>query len=363
MPSQKYRVAVVGGAGTWGRRYLRAYANHPNCEIIALVDRARERRGAFADHYGVKVVYDTVDDLLAHDTPDIVSLILPVAQNPDAVIACAEAGVKVVSCEKPIAVELSRADAMVRVCQERGTAFGCGTAYWDAPYLLETTDWIQAGNMGRLTGTAIPGGLPREVSGGGCVQLTMMRLLTGMEVEWVEGWTLPPESGWMPPLEFSETETDSPAFGQMGLSGGIICEIPEPRPEQRVSCPVSVTGSNGHVWVTSPKPVLIHGVGATSTPVYPEFLDTSRADGFTSAIERLMRAFDTGEEAICSGHDYRQALEIAIALKQSAHHGHERIRLPLEDRSLRLFPHPYRLKGGDVAGWESIGYTGPPQVE
>ncbi len=43
MPTKKYRVAVVGGAGTWGRRYLRAYANHPDCEIIALVDRARDR--------------------------------------------------------------------------------------------------------------------------------------------------------------------------------------------------------------------------------------------------------------------------------------------------------------------------------
>ena len=30
---------------------------------------------------------------------------------------------------------------------------------------------------------------------------------------------------------------------------------------------------------------------------------------------------------------------------------------------MRIFPHPYRLQGGDVAGWESIGYTGPPQLD
>ena len=62
-----------------------------------------------------------------------------------------------------------------------------------------------------------------------------------------------------------------------------------------------------------------------------------------------MRAVDTGEDAVCSGHDYRQALEIAIALKQSAHHGHGRISLPLEDRSLKIYPHPYRLK---AAMWQ-----------
>jgi hypothetical protein len=58
----------------------------------------------------------------------------------------------------------------------------------------------------------------------------------------------------------------------------------------------------------------------------------------------------------------RQSLEIAIALKLSADSGHQRISLPLEDRSLKLLPHPYRLLGGDVAGYESIGYPGPPSL-
>ena len=57
------------------------------------------------------------------------------------------------------------------------------------------------------------------------------------------------------------------------------------------------------------------------------------------------------------------SLEVAVALKQSAQADHQRIFLPIEDRSLGVVPHPYRLKGGDVAGWQSIGYTGPPQID
>ena len=59
---RKYRVAVVGGAGAWGRRYLEAYAGHPDCEIAGLVDRARDRRQEFADHYGIDAVFDDVEE-------------------------------------------------------------------------------------------------------------------------------------------------------------------------------------------------------------------------------------------------------------------------------------------------------------
>ena len=363
MPEKKYRVAVVGGAGTWGRHYLRAFAEHPDCEIVALVDRARDRRQAFAAHYGVEAVYDTVDELLARDVPDMVSAILPVAYTHDAVIACAEAGVKVVSCDKPIAVELARADAMVRVCRERGTAFGCGTGHWNAPYLPETVEWIRAGNIGALIAAAIPRGLVAEVSGGGCAELAQMRFLTGMEVEWVEGWTLPPEPGYRAAEATLDTEVDCPAWGRLGLSGGIVCEICKPPTDPKAVCQSAATGENGQVWIARPRPVLIQGKGAESTPVFPDFFDEPQPENFLMpVIEQLMRAFDTGEECECSGRDYLQALEIAIALVQSAHRGHERMALPLEDRSLKLYPHPYRLHGGDRAGWESIGYKGPPEV-
>jgi predicted dehydrogenase len=358
---KRYSVAVVGGAGTWGRKYMRAYAQHPDCDIVAMVDLARDRRQRFADHYGAKAVYDTVDELLAKEVPDIVSVVLPVAESPAAVIACAEAGVRAVSCEKPIAVSLEEADEMVRVCRELGTALGCGTAFWDARYVVEAVRWVRAGNIGRLTSAAIPLLGARndsrgcEVSGAGCVELTLLRFLTDMDVEWVEGWTLPGDPAWWLPAGAEDWELDGGAYGRLGLSGGIICEIPEPGGRGRVPCLVSACGENGQVWIAGRKPVLVRGHGARSTPVHPEFLNAPRTRCVPSAVRRLLEAFDTGGEALCSGHDYRQALEIAIALKTSARRGHERVHLPLEDRSLRIFPQPYRLEGGDAVGWDRLG--------
>ena len=349
-----YRVAVVGAAGMWGRRYLKAYAEHPACQIVGIVDRARDRRQAFAEHYGVPAVWDSIDELLEDELPDIVSVILPVSSSPDVVIRCAEAGVRVVSCEKPIAVTLAEADRMVEVCRASGTALACATAFWEVPCFLDTVDWIRSGSIGGIVEAGIPGGLPEEVSGGGCPQLVMLRKLLGAEVDWVEGWTDPEDA--------AHPDVDCTAYGRLGFPGPVVCHVPLP-PPGGTACRVSARGERGAVWVSPPKPVLVSGSGVLSTPVYPDFLEKVQPENmFVPVIERLFKAFDERGEAACSGHDYRQALEIAIALKLSAQLGHERVFLPLEDRSLGIRPSSYRLLGGDVAGWGTGGYRGPPGV-
>ena len=330
MEEKKYRVAVVGGAGTWGRYYTRACAEHSRCELVALVDRARERRERFAGHYGIPRTCDSIEELLAYEVPDIVTASIPVAWIHDTVVACAEAGVRAVSCEKPIDFQLSRADETVRICRERGTAFGCGTAHWGEPFLPETAAWLR-------------------------------------EVEWVEGVTHPPEPTYAAPEAEGDTEIDRPAYGRLGLSGGAVCEVLDPR-LARGACNISVSGGNGRVWISRPRPVIVLGTGAAASPVFPEFLEgPGQSPGamhmIRRAVDRLVAPCETGSSEVpCSGADYLSALEIAIALTHSAASGGERIELPLEDRSLKLYPHSYRLYGGDRAGWKSIGYSGPPDI-
>ena len=59
---------------------------------------------------------------------------------------------------------------------------------------------------------------------------------------------------------------------------------------------------------------------------------------------------ENGGELFISGHDLRQSLEAAIAAKYSALWGSVALKLPLEDRSLSLFPRAYRWLGGDHSG-------------
>ena len=67
-------------------------------------------------------------------------------------------------------------------------------------------------------------------------------------------------------------------------------------------------------------------------------------------MHSFLRAIETGSEPWVTGHDMRQALEVAIALMLSHRIGSIPVQLPLEDRSLRLYPSPFRWEGWDMVG-------------
>ena len=209
------------------------------------------------------------------------------------------------------------------------------------------------------------------------------------QVAWVEGQTLPSEPTYARLPEASPEipdpkphEADCPlAFGTLGFANGAICTIPpaadgpggaDPAllPRDRPDGPLpnlSVQGTHGAVFLYNPRPTLLQGAGATLGPVYPPFLDQRPPtfedggfDMFAPTVQRLVDAHRTGTQPLSSGHDYRQALELAIALKLSAQEDNRRVQLPLqgEDRNRRAFPHPYRMFGGDKAGWTDIVSVG-----
>ena len=277
---RRYRVAVVGGSGMWGRWYMHCLASHPDVELIALVDRSGQRAREYATHFGCRL-FEDVAELFASDLglPDIVATALPTVATLPVVLACAAAGVPVVGAEKPLAVALSDADAMVDACAKAGVAFACGTAHFESPFLAELAAWISSGQLGRLMSVSMPGGLSGEVSGTGCVALTIMRLVTGREVEWVEGCAAPSHEVYteLLPPDTDPIEVDSPAYGRLGLTGGVICDVPEsgrPAASDTVPCRVVLACANGTAFVGAGTEgvTIVRGSGADATLVRPIFL-------------------------------------------------------------------------------------------
>ncbi|HCQ04995.1 MAG TPA: hypothetical protein DIT99_31950, partial [Candidatus Latescibacteria bacterium] len=61
-----------------------------------------------------------------------------------------------------------------------------------------------------------------------------------------------------------------------------------------------------------------------------------------TSILSFLDVLENGGELAISGHDLRQSLEVAIAARYSALWGSVPLKLPLEDRSLTLYPRAYR---------------------
>ena len=96
MSDTKYRIAIIG-CGRMGQNYAEAYTTYPDTEIISIADANAERRNVLGTRFGVDALYADVETLLRDTVPDIAVVVVPTKYMKDAVIACAEAGVKGIS--------------------------------------------------------------------------------------------------------------------------------------------------------------------------------------------------------------------------------------------------------------------------
>lgn len=111
------RVALVG-CGRISRNHLEAIENVEGLELAAVCDIVAERAREAGTRYGVPA-FESFDDMLASVRCDAVAVCTPSGLHPKHGIAAARAG-KHVICEKPMAITLEDADALVRECDTAG---------------------------------------------------------------------------------------------------------------------------------------------------------------------------------------------------------------------------------------------------
>jgi predicted dehydrogenase len=327
-----------------GQQYAAAYTAYPDTEIVALAEHDPERRRAVGERFGVRALYPDAAALLREVVPEIAAVVTPTRYMKEAVIACAQAGVRGVSTDKPIAAVLADADEMVATCAARGVVFAGGNLQRAMNEVQEAARRLRDGEYGRVVGASVHrfGG---EISGGGCQHVSVLRLLTGAEVDEVIAWGTPAEA------LAGETDQGLVIHGRFHLTSGIDC------PVFGTSTPcggVDVWSADALVrWDWDP-PEIYRGYDAQGNrrridPAYPPY-PWHEFGYLTGSIRSFLAAVEKGSEPWVSGHDLRQALEVAIAARLSARRGSAPVRLPLEDRSLSLYPVPYRWLGGDATG-------------
>jgi UDP-N-acetyl-2-amino-2-deoxyglucuronate dehydrogenase len=112
---QRIRVALVG-CGRISRNHFDAIAKVPDLQLVAVCDQVPERAHAAGAALGVPC-FTEYEQMLRDVPSDAVVIATPSGLHPQHGVMAAKAGRHVIS-EKPMAISLAAADALVQACDE-----------------------------------------------------------------------------------------------------------------------------------------------------------------------------------------------------------------------------------------------------
>ena len=131
-----------------------ALAVLPQTQLVAGSSRGAEHLQAFGKQWGVDALYLDYHEMFAREQLDIVCIATHPGLHRPIVEAAVAAGVKGILCEKPLALSLTDADALVAACRRGPTGRDCVLSVnhsrrWD-PAHRKAKEMVEAGLIGEL---------------------------------------------------------------------------------------------------------------------------------------------------------------------------------------------------------------------
>lgn len=138
MNPQSYRVAIVGlgrmgstiddelPAGSPPYSIAAACRASERLTVVAGADIDPARRQAFRERWGVSALYDDYLAMIRQERPDIVAICTKGVFHAEMSVKVAEAGVRMIFCEKAIACSMVEADAVLQAVGGRNVYYNTG---------------------------------------------------------------------------------------------------------------------------------------------------------------------------------------------------------------------------------------------
>jgi predicted dehydrogenase len=144
----KLKTALLG-CGRIGERHARILASSAQAELVGVADVEPAKAKAYASRHGGRT-YRSLEELLAAERPDLIAVCTPSGLHAEDVLAAARAGVPNIVVEKPMALTLAAADAMIAGCEESGTRlFVVKQNRYNLP-IQKLRRALEAGRFGKL---------------------------------------------------------------------------------------------------------------------------------------------------------------------------------------------------------------------
>jgi len=150
MQKVRYGIVGMGGMGTGHGKTMQSIEE---CQLTAVCDMVPEAAQAGGATFGVPH-YTDYHELVDSSDVDAVVVATPHYFHPEVAIYAMEQG-KPVLCEKPIAVTVSAAEAMVKTAERTGTPFSAMHQSRSEPIWRAVGDLVRAGRLGEIYRTLL----------------------------------------------------------------------------------------------------------------------------------------------------------------------------------------------------------------
>jgi predicted dehydrogenase len=218
-----------------------ALDGHPQVSVVAGSSRDEGRRERFVARTGARTYADW-RELIAREELDIVSVATYTPVHEEQTIACVEAGIRAIYCEKPVAPRLPAGERMVEACAEAGALLVFNHQRRFTSNYRRLRDHIAEGGLGELISVNAQWGSGRLGNVGTHV-FDAICMLTGRRVEAVSA-TL--DTAGKPDCRGSDF-ADPGGWGTMRLEGGLMVTV-DAADYSRTPWDIRINGSEGRVF-------------------------------------------------------------------------------------------------------------------
>ncbi|MEN8202353.1 MAG: Gfo/Idh/MocA family oxidoreductase [Bacteroidota bacterium] len=144
---EKIKVGIVGAQfAAWLHAESYKRFSSVKMQAVASLDNLEK----FSADYGIPSTYTDYQEMFLKENLDLLSVCVPNFLHKQIVVDAAEAGIKNIICEKPIATEISDARVMIDVCEKHNVRLMYAEDWLFAPALTRAKEIVEEGGIGKL---------------------------------------------------------------------------------------------------------------------------------------------------------------------------------------------------------------------
>jgi len=144
------KVGIIGTGVIFDLNVL-GYLNNEDVEITSLCNRALDKAKAkikkFQLHKDTRI-YSNYKEMIDNEQLDLIEILLPHHLHADATIYAAKKGIKVISVQKPMALNLEQADEMIEACKKSQSILSIYENFMFAPHILKAKELLDTDYIG-----------------------------------------------------------------------------------------------------------------------------------------------------------------------------------------------------------------------